>query len=94
MEMIVVLIVGVPLALTVWLIVRAISAKHRIEELARRVGMVQKFVHRQNTGGSGGSLTPAATQEFFNRRERRDFFFALFAFSAVKFSPPLWHRFN
>lgn len=34
---IVLLILGVPLALTVWLVVRAVSAKHHIEELSHRL---------------------------------------------------------
>jgi type II secretory pathway pseudopilin PulG len=46
MELIVVLIIGVPVALAVWLIVRAVRAKNRIEELTQRVDDLQSQVSR------------------------------------------------
>ena len=44
MELLVILILGVPLALTVWLVIRAISARDRIEELTRRVDGLQQEI--------------------------------------------------
>ena len=35
--LIVILVIGIPLALAVWLIVRAVKARRRIEELTRRL---------------------------------------------------------
>ena len=46
MELIVVLAVAIPLALAVWLIVRAVSARHRIEELSRRLYELEGEVFR------------------------------------------------
>ncbi len=43
---IVFLILGVPIALAVWLIVRAVSAKNRIEELSRRLHILEAEVIR------------------------------------------------
>src|ERR1039457_1497060 len=43
---IILLVLGVPLALAIWLVVRAVSAKNRIEELARRVDDLQIQVLR------------------------------------------------
>ena len=40
------LILGVPIALTVWLIVRAVNAKSRIEELARRLAGLESEIFR------------------------------------------------
>ena len=42
MEMIVVLLIGVPFAIAIWLIARAISARNRIEELTRRLGDLER----------------------------------------------------
>jgi uncharacterized membrane protein len=41
MEMIIVLIAGAPIVLAIWLIVRAVDSKQRIEELAQRVDRLQ-----------------------------------------------------
>lgn len=46
LPLIILLVVGVPLALAIWLIVRAVNAKNRIEELARRVDDLQIQVVR------------------------------------------------
>ena len=48
--LIVVLVVGGPLVAGIWLIARAISAKNRIDELARRVDELQvQLVHLRNS---------------------------------------------
>ena len=39
--LVVLVVFGIPLALAVWLIVRAVSAKNRIEELSRRLGALE-----------------------------------------------------
>ena len=44
MELIVVLAIGAPVALAVWLIVRAVSARNRLEELARRLGELEREI--------------------------------------------------
>src|SRR5882757_5966072 len=68
MELIVVLIVGAPIVLAIWLIVRAVSAKNRIEELTQRVDDLQsqvlRLTHRpptasQTTEGTSPAFTPA-----------------------------------
>ncbi|MEY4916772.1 MAG: hypothetical protein RL616_685, partial [Verrucomicrobiota bacterium] len=41
MELIIILIIGVPIVLAIWLIARAISARNQIEELNRRVDELQ-----------------------------------------------------
>jgi len=46
MELIVVVAIGTPIALAIWLIVRAISARNRIEELSRRVGNLELEIFR------------------------------------------------
>ena len=46
MEMFIVLLVGSPIVLGIWLIVRAISAKSSIEELSRRVDELQSQITR------------------------------------------------
>lgn len=40
------LILGVPVGITIWLIVRAVAARNRIEELSRRVGELELDLHR------------------------------------------------
>ncbi len=56
MELIIVLAVGAPIALGLWLIVRAVSAQNRIEELTQRVDRLQQQVLRLN------QRPPAAAQ--------------------------------
>jgi hypothetical protein len=46
MEALILLVIGVPIALAIWLIARAISAQNRIEELSRRVGYLESQLHR------------------------------------------------
>jgi len=46
MELILLLVVGVPIALVVWLIVRAVQARQQIDELSRRVGNLELEVFR------------------------------------------------
>jgi uncharacterized membrane protein len=59
MELIALLVIGVPLALVIWLIVRAVSARNRIEELTRRLGELELEVFRQKTDKPASrSLTP------------------------------------
>ncbi len=43
---VIVLVLGVPIALAVWLIVRAVSAKHRIEELSQRFHILETEIIR------------------------------------------------
>src|SRR5580658_4892625 len=45
MEGLILLVIGVPIALAIWLIARAISAQNRIEELSRRVGYLEAQLH-------------------------------------------------
>ena len=44
--LIVLLVVGVPIGLAAWLVARAISARHRIDELARRIETLESELHR------------------------------------------------
>ena len=46
LPLIILLVLGVPIALAIWLIVHAVSAKNRIEELSRRVDELQIQVIR------------------------------------------------
>ena len=46
MELIIVLVIGVPIVLAIWLIVRAVSAENRIEELTRRLSKLEFEVSR------------------------------------------------
>src|SRR5208283_115643 len=39
-------VLGIPITLAVWLIVRAVSAKNRIEELSRRLGGLESEIFR------------------------------------------------
>jgi uncharacterized membrane protein len=47
---VILLILGVPLAVAIWLIVRAISAKSRIEQLSRRLGELEMELFRLKHG--------------------------------------------
>lgn len=51
--LVVLVILGIPVVLTIWLIVRAVHAKQRIEELSRRVGTLESELFRlqQERGG-------------------------------------------
>jgi hypothetical protein len=44
--LLVLVLLGTPLALAIWLIVRAVSAKNRIDELSRRSDMIESELHR------------------------------------------------
>src|ERR1051325_503036 len=44
--LVVILILGVPLAAAIWLIVRAIQAGNRIEEISRRLGFLEAELFR------------------------------------------------
>src|ERR1017187_819244 len=44
--LIIVLVLGIPIVLAIWLVVRAVSARRRIEELSRRVDDLQMQVVR------------------------------------------------
>jgi len=48
MPLIVVLIIGAPIALAIWLVVRAVSARNRIEELTRRLSELESKILRQD----------------------------------------------
>src|ERR1043166_2501391 len=52
---VVVLVLGIPIALAIWLITRAISAKDRIDTLSRRIEGLELEIHRLKT-------QPEATQ--------------------------------
>ena len=43
---IVILVIGIPLALAVWLIARAVSARNRLDEIARRLGELELEVYQ------------------------------------------------
>src|ERR1039458_3513915 len=58
--LIVVLVIGLPLALAIWLVVRAVSARNRIDELSRRVDDLQIQVVRL-TSQRPSAAAPAAT---------------------------------
>ena len=49
LPLIILLVLGVPLALAIWLIVRAVSARNRIDELARRMDDLQIQLIRLTT---------------------------------------------
>jgi hypothetical protein len=57
----VLLILSVPLALTVWLIVRAVSARNRLEELARRLGDLEAEVFSLKRSREPAPKTEATT---------------------------------
>ena len=57
---IILLVLGVPIALAIWLIVRAVSAQNRIEELSRRVDELQIEVVRLKTQAPPPPMKTAA----------------------------------
>ena len=57
MELIVILILGAPIVLAVWLIVRAVSAKNRIADLTQRVDDLQSQILRLSR-----MMAPTATK--------------------------------
>ncbi|MGH7992270.1 MAG: DUF2339 domain-containing protein, partial [Limisphaerales bacterium] len=57
--LVVLVVFGIPLALAVWLIVRAVTAKSRIEELARRLGALELEVFQLKRGRE--PVVPAKT---------------------------------
>ena len=65
MEMFIVLIVASPIALSLWLIVRAISAKNSIEELTRRVDELQtQLATLKNSPASSAQSPPEKFEKF------------------------------
>ncbi len=62
MELIVVLVIGAPIVLGVWLFVRAVSAKNQIEELTRRVDDLQAQMTR--FGKSPAAATEPGSRNF------------------------------
>jgi len=58
--LLVLLVLGVPLALAIWLIVRAVQSRARIEELSRRFGGLEAEVHalRSRWAEAGAFQTP------------------------------------
>jgi type II secretory pathway pseudopilin PulG len=44
--LVVLVIVGIPIALAIWLIVRAVNSKNRIEELSHRLGELESEIFR------------------------------------------------
>ncbi len=62
--LVIVLMLGVPIAVGVWLIVRVVQSGHRIEELARRVGELERELFRFKQERSSASVTqPLAPTE-------------------------------
>ena len=56
------LVLGVPIALVIWLIVRAVQTGGKIEEMARRLGALESEVLRlKEKPGSTRPVTPVAT---------------------------------
>jgi type II secretory pathway pseudopilin PulG len=51
--LLVLLIIGVPLALAVWLVVRAVQASNRIEEMSLRLGRLERELGARNGSTSG-----------------------------------------
>jgi hypothetical protein len=64
MEPIIVLVVlvvlGIPLALAIWLIVRAVSARNRLEELSRRLGALEMEIFQLKRGREAAKLAETA----------------------------------
>ena len=56
--LVVLLVIGVPLGLAIWLIVRAVAAGNRLDELTRRLGELEVEVHRLKKG----SVAPPASE--------------------------------
>ena len=46
MTLVILVIFGIPIALAIWLVVRAVSAKNRIEELSHRLGALESEIVR------------------------------------------------
>ena len=65
MEMFIVLIVASPIALGIWLIVRAVSAKSSIEELNRRVDELQTQLATLKRAPSSSSQNPTEESKTF-----------------------------
>jgi hypothetical protein len=57
--LVVLVVFGIPLALAVWLIVRAISAKNRIDELFQRLGVLESELFRLQQSHEREMATPA-----------------------------------
>jgi hypothetical protein len=58
--LVILLVLAVPAALTIWLIVRAVNARNRIDELSRRVGGLEIEIHRMK---SDLTKTPSSQAE-------------------------------
>jgi uncharacterized membrane protein len=54
------LVLGAPLAVAIWLIVRAVAARHRIEELSRRVGALELEVFQLTKSREAAAPAPGA----------------------------------
>jgi uncharacterized membrane protein len=54
------LVLGVPIALAIWLIVRAVAARNRIEELSRRLGALESEVFHLRKERETGPAEPVA----------------------------------
>jgi len=59
--LIVLLVIGIPLALAIWLIVRAVNARNRIEELSQRLGDLELEVIRLKRDATPAPMAKAAT---------------------------------
>lgn len=60
--LLVLLILGVPVGITIWLIVRAVSARQRIDELSRRVGELELDLHRLKSETKPTTAAPEETR--------------------------------
>jgi len=57
------LVIGAPIALAVWLIVRTVITRQGIDELRRRLGALEQEVHRlRKEGGPAEPLPPASAE--------------------------------
>jgi hypothetical protein len=59
--LVVLVVFGIPLALAVWLIVRAVSAQNRIDELSRRMGTLESELFRLRQSREREMAKPAET---------------------------------
>ncbi len=59
--LVVLVVFGIPLALAVWLIVRAVSAQNRIDELSRRIGTLESELFRLRQSREREMAKPAET---------------------------------
>ena len=57
--LVVFLVLGIPLALAIWLIVRAVAARNRIDELTRRVGALESELFQLRKGREPAATGPA-----------------------------------